>query len=286
MYPCSHYIVIRFFLFVVGICGNVGTTTRFRSWSLPRLVLLLMLRFLDQEDTLILRPNGRKRPTTRNSVDFCLVSPLTELNSHMQPFVWSTTVSASESSTTLSPESLHNKFRHLPLSWLPNRPAVWWCSTFKTSTSEERALLITLNTARQDQESFSNFWEDTLNLQHDFRQIEKVRHRLRLSRGRQSSSVQQWGRCVRPSGPGPVRRESGRLPEIARRGFRQSALDRVSVRRLQHGVHPELQRRGGVPEPERGAAAGRSVRCAGAVMGQGRCCGGAQSLYPSEPVSQ
>lgn len=93
------------FLFVVDICGNVGTTTWFRSWSLPRLVLMLVFSVPGS------LPNrlNRRKTTTRNSVGFCLAIHLIELNCHLQ-----TSVIASESSTTLSPESLHNKFRHLP----------------------------------------------------------------------------------------------------------------------------------------------------------------------------
>lgn len=93
----------------------------------------------------------------------------------------------------------------------------------------------------------------------DFWQGKKVCHRLWLPGVGLSSRVQQRGHRVRPGVAGARRGDQSGLPQTPRWRFRQSSLDRVSIRRLQHRVHAELQRWSGIPEPERCAAAGRSV---------------------------
>lgn len=97
----------------------------------------------------------------------------------------------------------------------------------------------------------------------DFRQVEKVRHRVRLAGDGLSSGVQQRGCRVGESCGGGLGGEQNRVDKVARGRFRQSALDRVSQRRVQHRLHAKLQRWSGVSEPERSASAGRSViqRC-------------------------
>ena len=60
--------------------------------------------------------------------------------------------------------------------------------------------------------------------------------------------------------------EQNWVAEATSTRFRQRAMDRVSHVRIQQRIHPDLQRPGGLPQPERGASAARSVHSNAAAI--------------------
>ena len=112
-----------------------------------------------------------------------------------------------------------------PLSQLQNRAAVESVRQFEPYTSQQQTtedpLQQTWNPAEQQEKRESIYFQRTrAACRHDFRQVEKVWHRLRLSGGGQSSGIQQWRRGVRTGRAGPVWGEPSGLPEAPRRRIR------------------------------------------------------------------